>query len=278
MRNKRVLRLAGLVMMEKITKLLSLDEAASFLGASKVSLRRWTNGGLLECHRIGPQGRRRFELRQLKKFAERNNAEPNNNVAREQAEPRYPLHRLNAKLETEPRRHVCVYFRNPVEQWEVFRRYFLHHYRRGEPTLYIHSASSPSRLRDWLASEGLDFDAVTQSGLLQLFAADEAYLKNGNFSADAMIAFVRQTIIRASSASFPIHLITGEMDWYLLRAPGVEEIHEYERRLNFLQDEFPEVTIVCQYDVSRFDVDTVIETCCTHPLIEWRGQLHRGSF
>jgi excisionase family DNA binding protein len=260
-------------MMEKTTKLLNLDEAASFLGASKVSLRRWTNDGLLDCHRIGPQGRRRFELEQLKKFAERNN-----NTARHQGEPRYPLHRLNTKPETEPRRHVCVYFRNPVEQWEVFRRYFLHHYRRREPTLYIHSASSPSRLREWLASEGLDFDEVTQSGLLQLLAANEAYLKNGNFSADAMVAFVRQMIIRTSSRGFPTLLITGEMDWYLSRAPGVEEIHEYERRLNFLQDEFPEVTIVCQYDVSRFEIETVIEACCSHPLIEWRGQLHRGSF
>ena len=93
--------------MEKTTKLLTLDEAASFLGASKVSLRRWTNGGLLDCHRIGRKGRRRFELEQLKKFAERNN-----NAARQQGEARYPLHRLNSKLEVEPRRHVCVYFRN----------------------------------------------------------------------------------------------------------------------------------------------------------------------
>ena len=273
MRNMRAPVSLDPVMMEKTTKLLTLDEAASFLGASKVSLRRWTNDGLLDCHRIGPQGRRRFELEQLKKFVEQNNS-----ATRHQGEPRYPLHRLNSKLEAEPRRHVCVYFRNPVEQWEVFRRYFLHHYRRREPTLYIHSASSRSRIREWLASEGLDFDEVTQSGLLQLLAADEAYLKTGNFSADAMVAFVRQMIIRTTSEGFPTHLITGEMDWYFSRAPGVEEIHEYERRLNFLQDEFPEVTIVCQYDVSRFEVEAILEACCTHPLIEWRGQLHRGSF
>jgi hypothetical protein len=30
--------------------------------------------------------------------------------------------------------------------------------------------------------------------------------------------------------------------------------------------------------VSRFAIATVIEACCSHPLIEWRGQLHRGSF
>jgi excisionase family DNA binding protein len=257
----------------KSTKLLTLDEAASFLGVSKVSLRRWTNSGLLACHRIGPQGRRRFDLEQLKKFAERSDT-----GTRHASEARYPLHRLNSKPEAEPRPHVCVYFRNPVEQWEVFRRYFLHHYRRRQPTLYIRSASSESRIKEWLASEGLDFDEVTKSGLLQLLAADQTYLRAGHFSADAMVAFVRQMIIRASSEGYPAHLITGEMDWYFSRAPGVEEIHEYERRLNFLQDEFPEVTIVCQYDVSRFEVEAVVEACCTHPLIEWRGQLHRGSF
>lgn len=256
----------------KSGKLLTLDEAASFLGASKVSLRRWTNDGLLACHRIGPQGRRRFELEQLKKFAERNNS-----PIHHQGEPRYPLYRLSSKLEAEPRRHVCIYFRNPVEQWEVFRRYFLDHYRRSQPTFYIRSASSQTRIKEWLASEGLDFDEVLRSGRLQLLTADESYLKSGSFSADAMVAFVRQIIIRANSEGYPSHLITGEMDWYFTRAPGAEEIHEYERRLNLLQDEFPEVTIVCQYDVTRFEVETIIEACCTHPLIEWRGQLRRGS-
>src|ERR1700726_2483947 len=188
----------NLMMTIKSTKLITLDEAASFLGVSKVSLRRWTNSGLLACHRIGPQGRRRFDLEQLKKFAERSNT-----GTRPASEARYPLHRLNSKFEAEPRPHVCVYFRNPVEQWEVFRRYFLHHYRRRQPTLYIRSASSEARIKEWLASEGLDFDEVTKSGLLQLLAADQTYLRAGHFSADAMVAFVRQMIIRASSEGYP---------------------------------------------------------------------------
>jgi excisionase family DNA binding protein len=261
------------MMATKSTKLLTLDDAASFLGVSKVSLRRWTNDGLLECHRIGPQGRRRFDLEQLRTFAERSSP-----GSRQESEPRYPLHRLSSKPAAEPRPHVCVFFRNPVEQWEVFRRYFLHHYRRRQPTLYIHSASSEVQIKEWLSSEGLDFDEVTKSGLLRLWSADTAYLRAGHFSADAMIAFVRQMIIRTNAEAHPAHLITGEMDWYLSKAPGVEEIHEYERRLNFLQDEFPQVTIVCQYDVSRFDVESAIEACCSHPLVEWRGQLHNGSF
>ena len=92
-----------LMMTIKSTKLLTLDEAASFLGVSKISLRRWTNDGLLACHRIGPQGRRRFDLEQLKKFAEQRNTGP-----RLESETRYPLHRLSSKLEPEPRPHICA--------------------------------------------------------------------------------------------------------------------------------------------------------------------------
>ena len=71
------------MMATKSTKLLTLDDAASFLGVSKVSLRRWTNDGLLECHRIGPQGRRRFDLEQLRTFAERSSP-----GSRQESEPR----------------------------------------------------------------------------------------------------------------------------------------------------------------------------------------------
>lgn len=254
-------------------KLLTLDEAAAFLGVSKVSLRRWTNDGVLGCHRLGPQGRRRFDLEQLKKFAKRDDA----NV-RPEKEAQFPLHRLGSSATATTRRHVCVFFRNPVEQWEVFRRYFLHHYRQRQRTFYMHSASTSSRLADRLTTEGIDFDEATRSGLLRLVPADQAYLKPGSFSADSMLAFVRQAIIGMKSEGFTAPLITGEMDWYFSMAPGVEEIHEYERRLNLLLDEFPEVTIVCQYDISRFDPEATLEACCSHPLMEWRGNLHHGSF
>src|SRR5262245_19903245 len=163
----------------KSEKLLTLDQAASFLGVSKISLRRWTNGGLLACQRVGPQGRRRFELEQLRKFAERGSG-----ASRQDTEPQYPLYRLSPKPEAEPRPHVGVFFRNPIEQWEVFRRYFLHHYRRGQPTLFIRSASEEAQIKEWLSSEGLDFDEVIKSGLLRLLSADAAYLRAGFFSAD----------------------------------------------------------------------------------------------
>ncbi|MBL0060750.1 MAG: helix-turn-helix domain-containing protein [bacterium] len=41
-------------------KLLTVNEAAAYLGISPTTLRRWTNAGILECLRINGRGDRRF--------------------------------------------------------------------------------------------------------------------------------------------------------------------------------------------------------------------------
>lgn len=42
--------------------------------------------------------------------------------------------------------------------------------------------------------------------------------------------------------------------------------------------EFPEVTIVCQYELSRFSGLDVIQACCSHPVVLVQRQLHRGFY
>ena len=54
--------------MDKTKGLLTLEEAARYLGASKISLRRWTNDGRLACHRIGVRRERRFDIHMLNDF------------------------------------------------------------------------------------------------------------------------------------------------------------------------------------------------------------------
>jgi transcriptional repressor of dcmA and dcmR len=51
-------------------ELLDIAEAARFLNVSETSLRRWTNGGLLPCLRIGRRRERRFRRADLLAFME----------------------------------------------------------------------------------------------------------------------------------------------------------------------------------------------------------------
>ena len=45
--------------------LMTLDEAAAYLGVAKITLRRWTRDGQLACVRIGKRGDRRFRRQHL---------------------------------------------------------------------------------------------------------------------------------------------------------------------------------------------------------------------
>ena len=243
--------------MPDVKQLLTLDEAARYLGVSKTSLRRWTNDGLLSCHRIGLRGERRFEQAMLEAFLAGRSASP-------------PAAEL--------RGHVGFFFRNPAEQWEGFRPYFLDHYRAAMPTIYWHNATSREQILEWVRDEGIDPEAAVASGLLRLLPAREAYLKQGAFSADYMIAFVRRAMTAMRAENFGRMLLTGEMDWYFSGEKGVGEIHAYEHRLNGLMQEYPGWTIVCQYDVTRFDAEAALQACCTHPVVHMRGRLWQGFY
>ena len=52
--------------------LMTLDEAASYLGVAKITLRRWTRQGELPCVRIGRRKDRRFRRSDLDVYIRRN--------------------------------------------------------------------------------------------------------------------------------------------------------------------------------------------------------------
>ena len=249
-------------------EMLTLDEAAHYLGVSKTSLRRWTNDGQLSCHRIGLRNERRFERQMLEAFLA---------GRKERASVDFPG-ASRQPASGAPREHFGFFFRNPSEQWEGFRTYFLDYYRSGMPTIYLHNASTREQIADRVRGEGIDPDVALERGLLRLVHARDLYLQQGAFSADFMIAFVRRTMIALRAEGYPRILLTGEMDWYFSGEKGVEEIHAYEYRLNALLDEYPNSTIVCQYDISRFDAEATLAACCTHPIVQIRGRLSQGFY
>src|SRR5437762_9879644 len=98
--------------------LLTLEQAARYLGVSKTSIRRWTKDGLLRCHRVGVRGERRFDRAMLDEFLLRRDAPP---VAASQEAPL--MEALQWLARDGRRRHVCLFFRDPIERWEAFRPY-----------------------------------------------------------------------------------------------------------------------------------------------------------
>ena len=264
-------------MAEGLKSLMTLEEAANYLAVSKTTLRRWTNSGQLACHRVGPRGERRFDKRALEDFLERSSSDRSQSSAQiTTALPK--VSGFDGHDSDLASRHLCMFFRRHDERWEAFRPFFLKHLHAGHPTTYIYSKSTLDEMRTRVENEGIDFDDITRRGLLTLFPASQAYLKNETFTPEYMLSFVRMQIIRRKEEKQPINLFVGEMDWFFSGIEGAERIHEYEAALNDLLLEHPQTTIVCQYDLSSFSGTDVFDACCSHPGVAYRKQLQPGYF
>jgi len=164
-------------------------------------------------------------------------------------------------------RHICLFFVNQDEQWQMMRPYLLEHLATGVPVLYIQDGTPPERLLELLRAEGLPVDELIARGLLRIIPPEQAYLLTGRFDAQRMLAYMESAILAALAAGYNRVFLTGEMTWSLPNAPGAEEMMHYEALLNPLVDKYPGSTIVCQYDMRRFDGPSLLDALLTHPSV-----------
>jgi hypothetical protein len=91
-----------------------------------------------------------------------------------------------------------------------------------------------------------------------------------------MAAF--EQVLRSGTADgYPQTRIMGHMEWALVGLPGVEDLMEYETRVNQLIPKY-EDTVICTYDLSKFGADVVIHALRTHPLVIIGGLLQENPF
>ena len=258
--------------MDKTKGLLTLEEAARYLGASKISLRRWTNEGRLACHRIGARRERRFDIRMLNDFLAQGDA----GAPGAQDSDAPAMDRLGEYAKAGVQRHVCLFYRDPEEQWQLSLPYLLDHLKAGNPTVYICDSSSKADVLARLRDEGVNGEKAIESGLLRLHLSRDTHLKTGQFSADMMIETMRGFFGELIAAGTDRQLLVGEMSWFFTNSPGVDEIHDYESRLNELLDQLPSITVVCHYDLSRFSAYDALQACRSHPVVQIGNHLLSG--
>jgi hypothetical protein len=67
------------------------------------------------------------------------------------------------------------------------------------------------------------------------------------------------------------------MGWATTGVAGSERLMEYERRLDDLLARFP-MTVLCQYDMTRFDGATAFATLGVHPMLLMDGRIVRNPY
>jgi response regulator RpfG family c-di-GMP phosphodiesterase len=145
---------------------------------------------------------------------------------------------------------------------EVILDYLRHGRLTGPPRL---RPSTKLRTSSGQVGQGLDVESYLARGQLVILTRDDAYLREGIFDPDDMIALLRAETEQALVEGYPALRVTGEMTWALRGMPGSERLIEYEAKLN----EFvpgSKCLAICQYNRRRFAPEVLLDVLRTHPV------------
>jgi ABC-type transporter Mla MlaB component len=98
---------------------------------------------------------------------------------------------------------------------------------------------------------------------LELRCTHDAYLPDGRFETERMVAYLRKEHRRALAEGHRGLSCTGDMSWALTEAPGCDGLVRYERSLETLAGDTT-LRMLCQYDHARFDAGVLSEIASAH--------------
>ncbi|MDS0474480.1 MEDS domain-containing protein [Natrinema sp. 1APR25-10V2] len=172
--------------------------------------------------------------------------------------------------------HLASIYESREEQFSTVIPFVRQGLERGERCLYITDENDREAILDELRAADIDVDAALESGTLTMHTAQDTYLRNGTFDPDDMIAFI-SGIIDDARGAYPGVRITGEMTWILGDDPVLEDLVEYEGKLNRL---FPETNCIalCQYNRERFPAEVIRDIIKTHPHLIYDGAVCQNFY
>ena len=156
----------------------------------------------------------------------------------------HETHRTRLSISTFPqKRHICAFFYSKNEEYQVLLPFVEEGLSAGERAFHIVDPAHRARHLDRLTEEGLDVAALSKSGHLEVRTWDEAYLRGNRFDQEAMLALVQEVLGGPVARRFPRTRLIANMEWALLDLPGVDDLVEYETRLNYILPRFNDPVI-----------------------------------
>jgi len=174
--------------------------------------------------------------------------------------------------------HVCAFFNTIDEEHRVLHSFFKDGFDHGEKAIHIVESGNREEYLKRLAESGINVHEVMETGRLEVLPWTDMYVRNHRFDQDAMLATVESLIQSGAAAGYArTRLVGHHMDWLFLDKPAVNNLLEYEARLNGVLSKYDDL-VICNYDISKFGASVAMDIMRTHPLVIIGGLLRENPF
>lgn len=158
-------------------------------------------------------------------------------------------------------RHIAAFFRSPADRYRVLAPFVAEGLQRGEKAVHLINATERDLHVQRLRDAGADVADAEAHGQIEFQCWTNSYLQDGSFAALRMTRMLREKL--DEGRAYGATRLIGFMEWALADPPGVEQLVEYENRLNSAMPDSGDV-VVCAYDVTKFSGDVIVDLLRCH--------------
>ena len=174
-------------------------------------------------------------------------------------------------------RHICAFFNGADEEHRVLRSFIKDGFDRGEKAFHLVDPELREEHLKGLADAGINVRQMMGTGQLEVLPWGEAYLRGDRFDQDAMLALIEEVLQSGAATGYPLTRLLAHMEWALLDKPGVDDLLEYETRLNYVLPKYDD-PVICTYDLTKFGSSVAMDIMRTHPVVIIGGVLQENPF
>jgi hypothetical protein len=172
--------------------------------------------------------------------------------------------------------HACAFFHDQEEEYRLLLPFVREGFAQQDKIFQIVDGRNREERLQRIGALGIDVAAAEASGQLEIRPWEDAHLRQSRFDQYAMLGLLEE-VLGQGKEGFGLTRFWADMEWSLENFPGVDDLVEYESRLNEVTSRFDDV-VVCAYDLNRFSATVVMDILRTHPQVIVGGILQENPF
>lgn len=172
------------------------------------------------------------------------------------------------------RTHVCLIYNTEQERRTSVSQFVKSALTKHDRFLYVTDTTTASVLA-WLKPS--DTSEPDNSEQFVIDVAKQVYCPCGSFVPTEMLGKLEAFNHASMNQGYRGFSGTGEMAWATRGWPGSEHLIDYESQLNELVVKHS-LTLLCQYDMNRFDGGIILDVLRVHPKVLVSGQVLENPF
>jgi hypothetical protein len=174
-------------------------------------------------------------------------------------------------------RHICAFFNSIDEQHRVLRSFIKDGFDRGDKAFHLVDPERREEHLRLLTEAGIHVQEAMGTGQLEVRPWEDGPLHGERFDQDTWLASFEQVLQSGPAAGYGQTRFLAQMEWALVDLPGVEDLIEFETRVNYVVPKYDDA-VICAYDLSKFGASVVMDALRTHPVVIIGGLLQENPF